>query len=121
MAAPHVAGVAALIVGRHGGELSPAAVERIGGQWVVLAVELLGDRERTEIRHLGLVEREVARHAHLAFDQLGAAGAAHARGAGERHLEPGGRGRVEDARVVLREIELALEAIADDRDALFAD
>ena len=29
MAAPHVAGVAALIVGKHGGELSPAAVERI--------------------------------------------------------------------------------------------
>ena len=29
MAAPHVAGVAALIIGKHGGELSPAAVERI--------------------------------------------------------------------------------------------
>ena len=29
MAAPHVSGVAALIIGKHGGELSPAAVERI--------------------------------------------------------------------------------------------
>jgi subtilisin family serine protease len=29
MAAPHVAGVAALIIGKHGGELSPAAVEQI--------------------------------------------------------------------------------------------
>ena len=29
MAAPHVSGVAALIVGRNGGEMSPAAVERI--------------------------------------------------------------------------------------------
>ena len=29
MAAPHVSGVAALIVGKHGGELSPEAVERI--------------------------------------------------------------------------------------------
>ena len=29
MAAPHVAGVAALIIGKHGGEMSPAAVERI--------------------------------------------------------------------------------------------
>ena len=30
-------------------------------------------------RDLVLLEREVARHAHLAFEQLGAAGAAHAR------------------------------------------
>lgn len=29
MAAPHVSGVAALIVGKHGGEMSPKAVERI--------------------------------------------------------------------------------------------
>ena len=29
MAAPHVSGVAALIIGKHGGEMSPAAVERI--------------------------------------------------------------------------------------------
>jgi subtilisin family serine protease len=29
MAAPHVSGVAALIIGKHGGELSPSAVERI--------------------------------------------------------------------------------------------
>lgn len=29
MAAPHVSGVAALIIGKHGGEMAPAAVERI--------------------------------------------------------------------------------------------
>jgi len=29
MAAPHVSGVAALIIGRHGGEMAPAAVERV--------------------------------------------------------------------------------------------
>lgn len=29
MAAPHVSGVAALIVGKHGGDLAPAQVERI--------------------------------------------------------------------------------------------
>jgi subtilisin family serine protease len=29
MAAPHVSGVAALIIGKHGGEMSPSAVERI--------------------------------------------------------------------------------------------
>ena len=29
MAAPHVSGVAALIIGKHGGELAPAEVERI--------------------------------------------------------------------------------------------
>ena len=28
MAAPHVAGVAAIIVGAHGGEMNPAALER---------------------------------------------------------------------------------------------
>jgi subtilisin family serine protease len=29
MAAPHVSGVAALIIGKHGGHMDPAAVERI--------------------------------------------------------------------------------------------
>jgi lantibiotic leader peptide-processing serine protease len=29
MAAPHVAGVAALIIGKHGGTMAPADVERI--------------------------------------------------------------------------------------------
>jgi len=29
MAAPHVSGVAALIIGKHGGEMSPKSVERI--------------------------------------------------------------------------------------------
>ena len=29
MAAPHVSGVAALIIGKHGGEMAPAEVERI--------------------------------------------------------------------------------------------
>jgi subtilisin family serine protease len=29
MAAPHVSGVAALVIGKHGGEMAPAEVERI--------------------------------------------------------------------------------------------
>jgi subtilisin family serine protease len=29
MAAPHVSGVAALVIGKHGGELAPSEVERI--------------------------------------------------------------------------------------------
>ncbi len=56
---------------------------------------------------LVLLEREVARHAHLAFEQLGAAGAADARLARERHLEPGGGGGVEDVALLGVEIDLA--------------
>src|ERR1700712_4304121 len=55
-----------------------------------------------------LVEREVALHADLSFDQLGAASPAHAGGARERHFEPGGGGGIEDARLALAKRDLAL-------------
>src|SRR6185436_17858527 len=60
-------------------------------------VRLAGEHEAG--RDLGLVEREVALHAHRALDDFGAAGTADTRGARERHFEPGGRRAVEDARL----------------------
>jgi hypothetical protein len=59
-------------------------------------------------------QREVALHAHLALEQLGAAGAAHARLAGERHLQAGRRGGVEHVALVRMEVDDALHAVADD-------
>ena len=56
---------------------------------------------------LVLLEREVALHPHLALEQLGAAGAADARLARERHLEPGGGGGVEDVALLGVEVDLA--------------
>ena len=67
--------------------------------------------------HLGLVEREIALHAHLAFNQLGTAGAADARGAGERHFHAGGGRGIEDAGHLLAKLDLAAQAVADDHDA----
>ncbi|KAF5291100.1 hypothetical protein FQR65_LT20496 [Abscondita terminalis] len=67
--------------------------------------------------HLVLVQGEVALHAHLALDHLGAAGAAHARGAGVRHLQARRRGRVQDAGLAARERDLAREAVAHQHDA----
>ena len=68
-------------------------------------------------RDLVLLEREVALHPHLPFEQLGPARAADARLARERHLEPGGGGGVEDVALLGVEVDLAADAVADDRDA----
>src|SRR5664280_2468151 len=65
---------------------------------------------------LVLLEGEVAFHAHLAFEQLGATSAAHARPAGERHFESGCRRGIKHVALVGMEIDLAAQAVANDGD-----
>ena len=65
---------------------------------------------------LAFLQREVAVHAHAAFDELGAAGGTHARLARVGHVHAGARRGGEDAFVLRREGHFARQPVAQHAD-----
>ena len=65
----------------------------------------------------GRLEREIALHAHRAFQHPRAAGGAHTRPAGLRHVQAGAHGGGQDVFVARREWHFAGHAVAHDAQA----